>query len=1009
MSKDLIIVESPAKVKTIKKFLGNHYMVQASVGHIRDLPSKELGVDETTFMPKYVTIQGKEKVVQSLQEAAKQADIVYLAPDPDREGEAIAWHIAESIKNCSKNIKRIQFNEITAKAVKDAIEHPREIDPHLFEAQQARRILDRLVGYKISPLLWKSVKRGISAGRVQSVALRLIVEREEERLAFVPEEYWNIKAVLTADNMSFKAELAKINGKKAQIANEEQALAIEKALKPVSFVVESIEEKERSKSPQAPFTTSTLQQAANQRLGFSAKRTMTTAQRLYEGIDIEDRGTVALITYMRTDSVRIADEAKQAAKEFIEQKFGKEFLASGGKGRDFKGKKSIQDAHEAIRPVDVNIVPEDVKAALTPDQYRLYQLIWARFVASQMANAKFHDTAVTIVCSNPDIKPETETEKEFYPLETQWKTKGERLLFPGFLTVLSSADDKTEELPKLNVKDVLGVEQILKEQKFTQPSPRYTEASLVRELEEKGIGRPSTYATIISTIQDREYVRLDNKHFVPTDLGNVVCSQLRENFPTLMDVGFTAKMEENLDKVADGELGWVKLLTDFSGDFNNTLEKASVHMKAIKSGVETDVPCPKCGKNLIIKFGKSGEFLACSAYPECKFTSNFIRNEQGEIELQAAPEQKVVGVCPKCGGNTVEKRSHTGARFIACANYPKCDYAAPFSTGVTCPQCHEGVLVEKSTKRGKLFYSCSTYPKCDYALWDYPVAEQCPVCGSPILVHKNTKAKGEHYACPNKNCSYVRMIGEDGEVFEPNAVQIPLLPSQLPPKAEIEEKESKPKKTAKKAEKTEKAEKKTDAQAEKAENAEKKAEQAASEKPKRTRKPKTETTQESSVFNNNITTEKEVNLYSDGSCLGNPGKGGYGVILEFKGKKQEFAEGFNRTTNNRMELLGVITGLNRLKEPCTVNIFTDSQYVAKAIKQGWLENWKKNGWKTSQKKPVKNQDLWVELDKALSRHNVTFNWIKGHAGHPENERCDELARTEAGKDNLPEDAGFVEE
>lgn len=995
MSKDLIIVESPAKVKTIKKFLGNNYLVQASVGHIRDLPSRELGVDEETFMPKYVTIQGKEKVVQSLQDAAKKAGIVYLAPDPDREGEAIAWHIAESIKNCSDNIKRIQFNEITAKAVKDAIAHPREIDPNLFEAQQARRILDRLVGYKISPLLWKSVKRGISAGRVQSVALRLIVEREEERLAFVPEEFWNFKAQLAAGGMPFKAELAKVNGRKVQIKNEEQALAVEKALKSASFIVESVEEKERSKSPQAPFTTSTLQQAANQRLGFSAKRTMSAAQRLYEGIDIEDKGTVALITYMRTDSVRIADEAKKAAKEFIEQKYGREFLAAGGKGRDFKGKKSIQDAHEAIRPVDVSLVPEDVKSALTPDQYRLYNLIWARFVASQMANAKFHDTAVSIVCDNMEITPQSDTEKEFYPLKTQWKTKGERLLFAGFLTVLSSTDEKADELPELNANDVLGVEQIIKEQKFTQPNPRYTEASLVRELEEKGIGRPSTYAAIISTIQDREYVRLDGKHFVPTDLGNVVCSQLRENFPTLMDVGFTAKMEEDLDKVADGELAWVKLLKDFSGDFNSTLAKAGEHMKAVKSGVETDMPCPKCGKALTIKFGKSGEFLACSGYPECKFTSNFIRNEQGEIELQTAPEQKIVGTCPKCGGNAVEKRSHTGARFIACANYPKCDYTAPYSSGVTCPQCKTGVLVEKSTKRGKIFYSCSTYPKCDYALWDMPVAEHCPVCDSPLLVRKNTKTKGEHFACPNKSCSYTRIIGENNEEFEPFPVQIPLLPSQLPQKAVITDEERNTKPTGK-TEKNTKAE--TKGTAEKAKKKRKSsAEKNTAEHP------------EKSVFNNALKTEKEVNLYSDGSCLGNPGKGGYGVILEFKGKKQELSEGFSLTTNNRMELSGVIAGLNKLKEACTVNIYTDSQYVAKAIKQGWLENWKKNGWKNSQKKPVKNQDLWMELDKALSRHNVTFNWIKGHAGHPENERCDELARTSANAENLAEDTGFVPE
>ena len=988
MSKDLIIVESPAKVKTIKKFLGNNYTVQASVGHIRDLPSRELGVDEQSFEPKYVTIQGKEKVVQGLQEAAKKANIVYLAPDPDREGEAIAWHIAQAIKNCSHNIKRIQFNEI---------------------------ILDRLVGYKISPLLWKSVKRGISAGRVQSVALRLIVEREEERLAFVPEEFWNFKARLTAGGMSFKAELARVNGKKVQIQNEEQALAIEKALQSASFIVESVEEKERSKMPQAPFTTSTLQQAANQRLGFAAKRTMSTAQRLYEGIDIEDRGTTALITYMRTDSVRIADEAKAAAKEFIEQKYGRDFIASGGKGRDFKGKKSIQDAHEAIRPVDVTLTPDQVKSALTPDQYRLYNLIWSRFVASQMTNAKFHDTAVSIVCNNHEIKAQSDVEKEFYPLETQWKTKGERLLFAGFLTVLASTDEKVEELPKLTANDVLGVEQISKEQKFTQPSPRYTEASLVRELEEKGIGRPSTYATIISTIQDREYVRLDGKHFVPTDLGNVVCSQLRDNFPTLMDVDFTAKMEENLDKVADGEMGWVKLLSDFSGDFNNTLAKASEHMKAIKSGVETSMPCPKCGKPLTIKFGKSGEFLACSGYPACTFTSNFIRNEQGEIELQAAPEQKIVGKCPKCGGNTVEKRSHTGARFIACSNYPKCDYAAPFSTGVTCPQCKTGVLVEKSTKRGKIFYSCSTYPKCDYALWDYPVPEHCPVCDSPILVRKNTKANGEHYACPNKSCSYKRIIGEDGEEFEPSFVQMPLLPSQLPPKADIPDKE----RTAGKAAKTEengmveeKPKKTRRTKAIGADSDTEKAEKKAGSKTAKTTKKtagKTEEQPEQSIMGNALKTEKNVNLYTDGSCLGNPGKGGYGAILEFKGKKQELSAGFLRTTNNRMELLAVITGLNKLKEACNVNIYTDSQYVAKAIRQGWLENWKKNGWKNASKKPVKNQDLWIALDTALNRHNVTFNWIKGHAGHPENERCDELARTCAGSENLAEDSGFTEE
>ena len=435
MGKNLIIVESPAKVKTIKKFLGNKYAVQASVGHIRDLPTKEIGVDESRdFAPRYETIKGKEKIVSALREAAAKADTVYLAPDPDREGEAIAWHIAEVIRNQAKDIKRIQFNEITSRAVKEALEHPRAIDPRLFEAQQARRVLDRLVGYKISPLLWKTVKRGISAGRVQSVALRLIVEREEERQAFVPEEYWQFKALLSASAPpSFKADLAKIDGKKAVVPNAEAAQALEDAMKDKPFVVESVEEKERSRNPPAPFTTSTLQQTANQRMGFTSKRTMSTAQRLYEGIELGERGTTALITYMRTDSVRIADEARTAAAEFIDGRFGKEYMAPGGKGRVFKGKSGAQDAHEAIRPVDVRLTPQDVKEHLTPEQYRLYSLIWSRFVASQMAPAKFHDTTALINCG-----------------PAQWRAKGERLLFPGFLAAMPrSAEEEDDLLPPL--------------------------------------------------------------------------------------------------------------------------------------------------------------------------------------------------------------------------------------------------------------------------------------------------------------------------------------------------------------------------------------------------------------------------------------------------------------------------------------------------------------------------------------------------------------------------------
>ncbi len=765
MGKDLIIVESPAKVKTIKKFLGSKYMVQASVGHIRDLPTRTIGVDESNdFAPQYEIIKGKEKVVKDLQEAAAKADTVFLAPDPDREGEAIAWHIAELIKSKAKDIKRIQFNEITARAVKAALESAHDINPHLFDAQQARRVLDRLVGYKISPLLWKTVKRGISAGRVQSVALRLIVEREEERLAFVPEEYWTFRAILAAAvPPPFKAELVKIesgfaktlkalsgdekNGpKKILIANKAAADAMEQAMAGQPFVVSQVEEKERSRNPQPPFTTSTLQQTANQRIGFTSKRTMSTAQRLYEGIELGERGTTALITYMRTDSVRIADEARKAATDYVRERFGEAFMAPGGKGRVFKGKTSAQDAHEAIRPVDVSLTPQDVKEFLTPDQFRLYNLIWSRFVASQMAAARFHDTTVTLTCG-----------------PGQWKAKGERQLFPGFLAIMpKSAEEEDSALPPLKEGEVVTLQKLEKEQKFTQPAPRYTEASLVRELEELGIGRPSTYATIISTIQEREYVRLEDKHFAPTDLGNIVCSQLRDHFTKLMDVGFTAEMESNLDKVADGELGWVALMRDFAADFDPTLQAAAKNMEPVKGGLTTDVMCPECGKPLVVKFGKSGEFLACTGYPDCRYTTNFTRNEKGQIQAQERPkeEHQKVGECPKCGGDVILKQSRTGSRFLSCSNYPKCDYAAPYSTKVPCPKCATGVLVEKSSKRGKIFYSCDQYPSCDFAVWDWPVAEPCPQCDSPILVVKSTRAKGRHIACPNPKCRYTRELDE---------------------------------------------------------------------------------------------------------------------------------------------------------------------------------------------------------------------------------------------------------
>ena len=745
MGKQLIIVESPAKVKTIKKFLGPQYMVQASVGHVRDLPSSSLGVDEANdFAPHYEVIDNKKNVVSELRAAASKADTVYLAPDPDREGEAIAWHVAELIRDKAKDIKRIQFNEITAKAVKEALAHPRELNGHLFDAQQARRVLDRLVGYKISPLLWKSIKRGISAGRVQSVALRLIVEREEAREVFKPEEYWLFKALLAADvPPPFKAELAKVGGKKAVVSNAAQAKDIEDAMAGKPFVVESVEEKERERAPQPPFITSTLQQAANQRLSYTAKRTMNIAQRLYEGVELGDRGLTALITYMRTDSTRIADEARDAAKAFIEGSFGKEYLPK--RARVYKAKGGAQDAHEAIRPVDVAITPDEVKTHLPPEQYNLYRLIWSRFVASQMAGARFHDTTASIACAH-----------------TQWKAKGERLLFPGFLAAMPRGKDEADaELPPLTAGQTLTLEKLDKEQKFTQPPARFSEASLVRELEELGIGRPSTYAAIISTLQDREYVSLKERHFVPTDLGRVVCSQLVEHFGKLMDVRFTAQMEENLDKVADGQEQWVELLRRFSEDFNPTLAAASKNMKSLKGGMPANLPCPECGKDLLIKFGKAGAFLACSGYPECRYTSNFERTEDGTVEAvaQEKPQYEKVGECPQCGKDLVIKKSRTGSSFIACTGYPDCKYAAPLSTGVPCPRCGKGSLVEKSTKRGKIFYSCDQYPQCDFALWDKPVPGPCPRCNSPYLIEKKSR-DGAKVICPVKGCGYVK---EDGD------------------------------------------------------------------------------------------------------------------------------------------------------------------------------------------------------------------------------------------------------
>ncbi|MDR1125908.1 MAG: type I DNA topoisomerase [Deltaproteobacteria bacterium] len=739
MAKELIIVESPAKVKTIKKFLGAKYDVKASLGHVRDLPGSSLGVDENNnYAPRYQIIEEREKVVEGLKSAAAKATTIYLAPDPDREGEAIAWHIAEILKDSTKaDIKRIQFNEITARAVREALEHPRGLNNDLFEAQQARRVLDRLVGYKISPLLWDKVKRGISAGRVQSVALRQIVEREKARMAFVPEEYWPFHATLDAGaKPEFRTELTKVGGKKAAIKNETQAKELEKKIRAGSFTVSGLQVKQREKTPPPPFITSTLQQNANQRLGYTAKRTMSVAQRLYEGLDLGERGTTALITYMRTDSVRIADEARQQAREFITATWGKDYYPA--RPRLYKTKGSAQDAHEAVRPVDASITPDSLKGAVTAEQYNLYRLIWNRFLASQMAGAKVEDTVVTAECAG-----------------SEWRAKGERILFPGFLTLTPQKEDGNEDLPPLKQGQDLKLVKLEKEQKFTQPPARFNEASLVKTLEEEGIGRPSTYASIISTLQDRDYVRLVEKSFTPTDLGVVVSDLLSEHFSTLMDVGFTAGMEESLDKVAEGEQDWVALLNGFAEKFNPALAQAAKAMKTVKGGIPAGVDCPDCGKPMQVKFGKAGPFLACSGYPDCRCTRNFSRDEQGavQIEEKQPEEARVMGKCPLCGKDLYLKKSRTGSRFIACSGYPACKHAEPFSTGVICPKCGEGRMVEKSSRRGKIFYSCERYPNCDYAVWDFPVKKPCPACGSPILVKKFTR--GKHLlSCPNKECKY---------------------------------------------------------------------------------------------------------------------------------------------------------------------------------------------------------------------------------------------------------------
>ncbi len=743
MAKSLLIVESPTKVNTLKKIVGKDFIIKASVGHLKDLPKKKLGVDvDNDFAPEYITIRGKGKILQELKTAAKKVDKIYLAPDPDREGEAIAFHIGNEVTRFTKaKIYRVTFNEITKKAVLDAIKNPTELNSNRVYAQQARRILDRLVGYKISPILWKKVHRGLSAGRVQSVALRIVCEREREILAFKPREYWSITLELEGSKEpQFQAKLFKIAGDKAEVANKAEADEILKGLEGTAPVLERIVKKERKRNPSAPFITSTLQQEASRKLNFSPKKTMMLAQRLYEGITLGKKGTVGLITYMRTDSVKLSDQALEEVRAYIPEKYGKEFLPS--KPNMYKSKKSAQEAHEAIRPTDVQLEPNTIKDNLEKDSFRLYQLIWSRFVSCQMVPAVLDTTQFDI-----------QTGKFLF------RSNGSILKFAGFMKVYveSEDDDKINGskpevkgddrlLPALEKGEVLKVHEILPEQHFTQPPARFSEAMLVKELEDKGVGRPSTYASIISVIKDRDYIQNVERRLQPVELGFMINDLLVENFPDIMTTEFTAKMEGQLDDIEHGTLNWVDALKTFYTPFKADLEKAEEKMKDFKAQVEeTDEVCEKCDKPMIIKWGRFGKFMACSAYPDCKNTRDL--GEKGTED--GATTDEVEGNCDKCEAPLIMKRGRFG-KFIACSNYPECKFTRPIGLGISCPEesC-KGEIAARKSKKGRTFYGCTKYPDCKFTSWDKPVGEGCPECKNPFLIEKWKKNEDPSILCPN--------------------------------------------------------------------------------------------------------------------------------------------------------------------------------------------------------------------------------------------------------------------
>ncbi|MGG3306376.1 type I DNA topoisomerase [Paenibacillus lautus] len=698
MADSLVIVESPAKAKTIGKYLGSKYIVKASMGHVRDLPKSQIGVEvENDFNPKYITIRGKGSVLKELKDASKKVKKVYLAADPDREGEAIAWHLAHALELDDTQSLRVVFNEITKTAVKDAFKTPRKINMDLVNAQQARRILDRLVGYKISPILWKKVKKGLSAGRVQSVAVKIILDRENEISAFVPEEYWTITAKLAIKGSAFEAKFTQLNGAKKELTNEQEVNEILEAIRDASFQVGEVKERERQRHPSPPFTTSSLQQEAARKLGFRAAKTMSVAQQLYEGVELGKEGTVGLITYMRTDSTRISGTAQEEAKEYITEKYGDPFVPENPRQYSKKAA-NAQDAHEAIRPTSVLRDPESVKPFMSRDQLRLYKLVWERFVASQMSSAVLDTLSVDITAG-----------------KTVFRATGSKVRFPGFMKVYVEGNDDgtTEEdkyLPELHSGDILEKQDIEPKQHFTQPPPRYTEARLVRTLEELGIGRPSTYAPTLETIQKRGYVAIEEKKFMPTELGELVIEQMEQFFPEILNVEFTANMEEDLDHVEEGSEDWVKVLAEFYESFEKRLEVAEEEMKEIEIEDEvSDEICEKCGKPLVYKLGRFGKFLACSGFPDCRNTKPIVKD-----------------------------------------------------IGVACPKCKEGHVVERRSKKGRVFFGCDRYPECDFVSWDKPSTKPCPNCSS-LMVEKKSK-QGIKLQCTS--CDYSEMVEEQDDAAD---------------------------------------------------------------------------------------------------------------------------------------------------------------------------------------------------------------------------------------------------